>query len=390
MKRVALLCALLAACDCSSDPVRPAAVCAAEMPPAECGVRCSLTRPCPFGFFCNAEAECDVECIDDEICAVGFECGDNGQCRVAPIAVDAAGFDGNFPDGAVCAQQEVAAGRTTPNVVIVVDQSGSMDEDFGDSNRWDALRDSLLAEPDGFIFALQDQVIFGLALFSGDDGGMCPILTTVPSALNNYGAIADVYNDEEVRNETPTGDSMNELLDELLSAPDRNDNPTIFILATDGEPDTCAQPNPQEGQPQALAAVSRAYENNIRTYVISVGEDISEAHLTDMANAGLGRSGGPDAEFWVAGDDEGLRDALGDIIGGALSCTIELEGRIDVSQACSGRVELNGNPLPCDDPDGWTAVDESHIELRGEACDRLTMDMNATLRATFPCDVLVI
>lgn len=389
MQRIAFLCVLLVACDCSSDPTGPAALCTDEMPPAECGERCSLARPCPMGFFCNAAAECDVECINDDPCAVGFECGDNGQCTVAPIPFDAAGYDGPLPDGSVCAQQEVAAGRVTPNVIIVVDQSGSMDEDFGDSNRWDALRDSLLAEPDGFIFALQDQVIFGLALFSGNDE-MCPILTTVPSALSNYGPIADVYNDEEIRSETPTGDSLEQLLDEVLGAPDRNDNPTIFILATDGEPDTCAQPNPQNGQPQALAAVERAYENNIRTYIISVGTDISESHLTDMANAGLGRSGGPDADFWVAGDDAGLRDALGEIIGGALSCTIELDGRIDVAAACDGRVELNGNPLPCNDPDGWTAVDESHIELRGEACDRLTMSMNATLRATFPCDVLVI
>lgn len=389
MKRIAFLCALLAACDCSSDPARPSGLCVDEMPPAECGERCSLTRACPFGFFCNGAAECDVECVDDETCDVGYECGDNGRCAVMPIPFDAAGFDGEFVDGSLCAQQEIAAGRTTPEVILVIDQSGSMDEDFGDSNRWDALRDSLLAEPDGFIFALQEQVLFGLALFSGDEA-MCPILTTVPAALNNHASIADVYNDEEIRSETPTGDSMDRLLDERLSAPDPNDNPTIFILATDGEPDTCAEPNPQNGQSQALAAVRRAYENDIRTYVISVGTDISVDHLTDMANAGLGRSGGPDADFWVAGDDEGLRDALGEIIGGALSCTIELDGRIDVAEACSGRVELNGNPLTCDDPDGWTVVDESHIELRGEACDRLTMDMNATLRATFPCGVIVI
>ena len=27
------------------------------------------------------------------------------------------------------------------------------------------------------------------------------------------------------------------------------------ILATDGEPDTCAEPNPQNGQPEAIAAI---------------------------------------------------------------------------------------------------------------------------------------
>jgi len=115
-------------------------------------------------------------------------------------------------------------------------------------------------------------------------------------------------------------------------------------------------------------------------------------HLQDMANAGLGRGpGDPDAQFWEAGADEGLRAALRDIVGGELSCVVELDGRIDdLDAACTGTVELNGSAIPCDDPNGWRAVDETHIELRGEACDTLQSGWGVTLNATFPCDVILI
>ena len=302
----------------------------------------------------------------------------------------------------VCADVRVQARRVTPNVILIVDQSGSMNEGFGGGrNRWEALRDSLMDEPDGLVFALQSSVRFGLALYSAEaDGnssdpvpGMCPLVEWVGPALDNHGAIQTVYGPTDPIDETPTGASIDAVLDLLAMTPDPSEDPTIFILATDGEPDTCAQPNPQEGQPEALAAAERAYRTGIRTFVISVGEGVvSERHLQDMANAGLGRGAGdPDAEFWVAGDDEGLRTALTDIIGGELSCVVTLEGRIQsLEDACAGTVRLNGEALSCDDPNGWRVIDETHIELTGDACDTLQSGPGVTLEASFPCDVILI
>lgn len=389
---------LLSACDCGGSDI--GVRCGVEGEPEACGSRCTDTEPCPAGLFCNG-GRCDAECGVDTDCAIGFSCADDGRCELD--RGDAARADGSTTDGArpdgLCADVMLEARPTTPNVIVVVDQSSSMTERFGRSNRWDALRDSLLDRPDGFIFALQSQVRFGLALFSaradgnsaGPPVGMCPLLETVPPALDNYDAIRAVYAPAEVIDETPTGDSLDALLSEILRTPDRSEEPTIFILATDGEPDRCEELNPQRGQEEALAATQRAYDAGIRTYIISVGRDVSESHLQDMANTGLGRRGGdPDAPFYVAGDDEGLRDALREIIGGELSCVVELRGRIDPSMACSGEVRLNGSVLPCDDPNGWEAVDETHIELRGDACDELQSGAGATLTARFPCSAILI
>jgi len=333
----------------------------------------------------------------------GCSCSDenvgNGFPFDAP-GLDAPGLDAHvgFDVPGACASQRVMARRATPNVVLVVDQSGSMDQDFGSSNRWDVLRDSLIGEPDGLVPTLEPAVRFGLALYSAEQTdmgpvlGMCPLITWVDPALDNLDAIAAVYRPADPIAETPTGASIDAVLARLTMVPDPSSDPTILILATDGEPDTCEVPNPQTGQADSIAAVERAYRAGIRTFIISVGNDVGMAHLRDVANAGVGRGAGdPDAPFWVAGDDEGLRSALEEIVGGALSCVITLEGRIeDLSLACTGSVVLDGNPLRCEDPNGWRAVDENHIELTGTACERLQSNPRAMLEAVFPCDVVLI
>lgn len=382
-------------CDCAGDG--PQGPCDGPRPPEGCDVTCSAEEPCAPGLYCGEEGVCTADCDPlrpAEGCPDGI-CRNDGRCEPAMRA------DGGRADGSnVCADVQVQATRVTPNVILIVDQSGSMTERFGDSNRWDALRDSLLADPGGLVTELDSIVRFGLALYSAEAPidfepvpGECPLITWVPPDLNNHGAIAAVYRPADPIDETPTGASIDWALDRLTMSPDPNADPTIFILATDGEPDTCEQPNPQNGQGESLAAVERAYLAGIRTYIISVGRGtVSEAHLQDMANAGLGREpGDPDAQFWEAGDDEGLRTALMDIVGGQLSCVVELQGRIDdLEQACSGRVELNGLPIPCNDPDGWRAIDESHIELRGDSCETLQSGPGVTLNATFPCGIILI
>lgn len=393
---IGLASAFAAGCSCNGTLEVTGGLCDAEPRPAACDQACSAGEPCPAGFYCGASGTCTADCAPTNpgpSCAVPATCTVDGHC----LRADGGTRDGSAPpvDASGCANVHVEATRVTPNVILVVDQSGSMTSDFGSSNRWDVLRDSLLADPDGLVFAMQSQVRFGLALFSSDadQPEMCPMITWVPPAIDNYTPIDDVYGPARPISETPTGDSLDAILDRLAMTPDPSTDPTIFILATDGEPDTCEVPNPQNGQAESLAAAARAYDTGIRTFIISVGEGtVSASHLQDMANAGLGRGAGDaDAPYWVAGDDAGLRDALRAIIGGELSCVVTLDGHIqDLESACTGTVLLNGEPIGCDDPNGWHAVDETHIELTGDACTTLQSGPGVTLEASFPCGVILI
>ena len=387
------------ACGDDDDP------CEGSQAPAECDRPCSEARPCPDGLYCDGErGVCTADCVDNGDCSDDQVCNDSGQCVAREEDASMPPTrprDASYPDyGNTCPNVEVAARRVTPTVIFVIDQSDSMNLPFGDSTRWDALRDSLLDPENGLIPPLADQVRFGLALYSAEaEGGAagppigeCPLLTQVEARVDNYEAIRATYEAAEPIDETPTGDAIEAVLDDWLGQPDRPTDPVILILATDGDPDRCEELNPQNGQAETIAAVDRAFAANIRTFVISVGPDVSTDHLQDVANAGLGiAASGTDAEFWVAGEDGGLRTALQEIIGGELSCTLELSSPLrNVDDACRGTVTLNDREVPCDDPDGWRAVDEDTIELLGDSCEELQTTPGVTLRATFPCDVPLI
>ena len=381
----------LAACDCGDA----SGICSQDPAPSGCNRPCTDDEGCEFGLYCGDDSRCTADCRSDEDCG-GDRC-EAGRCEGSGTPRDTGGprRDVTIPDApgndGVCAEVTIEARTVTPTVMLIIDQSGSMDADFGGDTRWNVVRDSLL-DMDGLIEPLEGSVKFGLALYSavadGDGGveGICPRLTTVDPMLNNHAAIETVYGPADILDETPTGASIQLILRSFRERVDPDPDPVIFILATDGEPDTCEEPNPQNGQDESVAAVERAFDEGIRTYIISVGNDVSEGHLQDLANAGQGVAG---SEFYVAGDDAGLRRALRDIIGGAISCVVELEGRINPGLACTGTVRLNGEDLACDDPDGWRAIDENHIELLGDACETATGG-DATLTASFPCGTILI
>jgi hypothetical protein len=394
----------LTGCDCSGNVHTPGGPCAAAEPPAECNEACSAARPCIAGFYCHSSGVCTADCAfgtSSESCAAPSVCRRDGRC-IAPG--EDAGPIAQIDASNSCADVTVMANRVTPNVILIIDQSGSMNADFGgDGARWNVLHETLMEQPGGLIDELQSSVRFGVALYTAEAPdqseepvpGQCPLITWVEPALDNYDAIATEYVVDDWIDETPTGESIDDVLARVVNVPDPSSDPTIFILATDGEPDTCEAPNPQNGQAESIAAVERAYDAGIRTFVIAVGNDVGETHLQDVANAGRGMPQGTSCPlgscYFRPDDNDGLRETLRDIIGGQLSCVVTLEGMIeDISQACVGTVALNGTPLACDTPNGWRVIDSTHIELVGEACTILQNTPGVTLTATFPCGIILI
>lgn len=386
-------------CDCSG-PTR-GGVCNVPSPPAECGMTCAGgPGTCPAGFYCEG-GSCTADCSAEVACAAGYVCS-AGMCLMAPDT--SPGGDLGPPRDVMgtdntCASVDLDANRVTPNVLVIIDRSGSMGmEEFppgSGTSRWDALRDALLAMPDGLFFSLQSSVRFGIVTYQGSTGGgggTCPNLEDIPCRINNFPAIRTSYTAMSPGGATPTGEAIDDILGMLPALVPTADpgDPTIFILATDGEPNTCAdRMDTTTGRMNSVNAVTDAYAMGIPTYVISVGTDTGADHLQDVANAGAGVGpGDPDATYWVASDTAGLNDALSTIVGGVVSCRLELSGMIDPAMACLGEVRLGGTLVPCDDPNGWHAIDASTIELTGTACDEL-QSSGSTLTARFPCDVVI-
>jgi hypothetical protein len=320
---------------------------------------------------------CAEPCLDDGLGQVFCPGVDTEAATGDTVAGDGDGDtaetnDSNDTEG--CPLLDVILVPQTPTMVLLVDQSGSMTEDFGGDTRWNVITNVLIDPNTGIVPQFAAAMRLGLTLYTSMDGnttGMeCPMLTEVAPALDNAGPIEATMSMAVPVLDTPTGESLEAVWQDLdaLDVPGRK----YILLATDGEPDTCAVPNPSEGQPEAVAAAQAAFAAGIETFVISVGADVSQAHLQDMANAGQGvQPGDPDAQFYLALDQAALVDAFGDILAGVRSCQLDLDAPLTDADAASCSVEVNGTVVPLGDPNGWQLNTPTEVELLGTACDAL-------------------
>jgi hypothetical protein len=298
---------------------------------------------------------------------------------------DGSGFN---PDGLTsgCGEVTVVVTPTTPTLVLLVDQSGSMTEDFDGVERWDALYDTLMDPGDGVVANLESSIRFGLTLYTsenGFEGGECPMLTSVGPALDNRAPIDAVYGQEQPGDETPTGESLALVAQELAAFAEPG--PKGIVLATDGQPDTCDEPNPQNGEPESLAAAQQAFDLGIDVFVLSVGPEVAQDHLQEMANVGVGKAldDPMPAPYWQALNPQELVDAFSEIVGSFVSCNLAVDGIVDLDKQCDGTVLLDGVELECGTD--WQMPDESTLELMGDACTTLQDGGEHNVSASWPC-----
>ncbi len=322
---------------------------------------------------------CAEPCVDDglgqDFCP-GVNSG--GNSASGTDGNDTNGDDGETGgnDGDTCPILDVLLTPQVPTIQFVVDQSGSMNQDFGGVTRWTALTDTLVGNQDSIVSTLQSDIRFGMSLYTGDDT-TCPSITEINAQLDAADEIATLLADNPPASETPTGESF--AMAAATVQADTWDGDKFIVLATDGEPDTCAVPNPMAGTPEADAArqavvdaVADAYAQGIQTFVISVGDAIADAHLQAVANAGQGvQAGEPDAPFYKALGQQALTDAFDDIISGVRECKLDLSEPLKAELAASCTVTVNDDAIPYDDPNGWSLDGDSTIELSGSACTQI-------------------
>jgi hypothetical protein len=315
----------------------------------------------------------------------GAASGGDGGVGTLPDA-----FPGISSDARVCAAVEIQLEKQVPDVLLLLDQSGSMTAGFGGTDRWHAMYQTLMDPVTGVVKTLESEVRFGLALYTstgGSAGGVCPILTQVPIALDNFAAIDAVFAPAVPRQDTPTGESIDAVTAELTALPPPM-GPRIIVLATDGLPDSCADPNAL-ATAQSVASAQAAWTAGFPLYVISVGDDVQGGHFQDMANAGAGLpiGGATNAPYYRALQPSDLVTAFQEIIGGVRSCVFTLDGAVDPALAGGGHVVLDGNELTFGSD--WRLNDQSTLEVLGAACDALLAGGDHELKASFTCDAII-
>ncbi|HMJ14037.1 MAG TPA: vWA domain-containing protein [Polyangiaceae bacterium] len=372
----------------------------------QCGSSCQRDDNCPAGLHCGAQGQCTAQCGgSDTLCKGGVGCSSRGRCLTGNggnggtgIIVPPDGSAGISGDGGVCADIALKVAPTTPTIVLVIDQSDSMDDGFpndGDPARWTVLRNSLMDPTNGVIKRLEAQVRFGMVLYGNAtpfSAPQCPDLTRImPPRLNAHAGINAVYGPADTIPNTPTAESITAVTTDLEAFTEPG--PKFIILATDGDPDRCGAQDAHDDTSKQMSvdAVRAAWAKQIGTYVIAVGDDATESHLNDLAHWGRGINPASSTAthfFQPASQTALVNDLLG-IINGVRSCDFTLNGKVDAAQAQRGAVTLDGTAVPFGAPNGWTVdATGARLTLNGTSCNTIKQG-NHDLRATFPCGVVI-
>jgi hypothetical protein len=303
-----------------------------------------------------------------------------------------------------CVDLDVDFERVTPTVVLLIDQSGSMAQPFDEvvvngelveRDRWDTLVATLTDPDSSLVKKLEGSVRFGMALYTSSGGfgngptpRTCPTLEEVGIGLGGFSEIERVLERNGPEGDTPTAESVEAIAAQLIEF--EEEGPKSIILATDGDPDTCEDPDSngqEDSKALSVAAVEAAHVAGINTRIISVGDDATATHLEDLAVAGAG--GDTTARAYTALDTAALEAAFNDIIGSVRTCDFTLEGTVEPSDAPRGTVILDGQQLTFGGADGWEMPDSQTVRLLGAACDQVLADATG-ISMTFPCDAIQI
>jgi len=305
----------------------------------------------------------------------------------------------NLPPGE-CANGLAQTSRLTPRVMMVLDGSCSMSTTYpangapsetrcreNPNGRWAALRNALIDPQRGIVTRLAGAVEFGVAVFGTQPS--CPFPSPpIPPAKNNLQAVQNALPAVQPGMYTPTGAALDMIYDMINPDQlDSNAGPDIVILATDGEPNSCGDANPNY-QP-SIDAVTNGKNKGILTYIISLADMSGTFHdnLQNLADIGAGKMG---STLYAPTNPDELEANLQTLVGGAVGCDVALNGVVAMDKACDGHVTLNGVALKCNDSNGWVLTDSRHIRLQGKACDQLKASGSAELEAQFPCGVFMV
>jgi len=380
---------------------QPASMCADVVPlPAGCVVTCNpapgAPNACPSGYHCTPDGSCDKSCTPTGgECGVGFVCTADGSCMI----------DGTIPtdppiDAKDCPVVHFSATPVTPSIQLLIDRSSSMTENFDNQSppamgpyKYPTVQDALVGT-NGVVTQLESSVYFGATLFTAFKSA-CPSLQSTPRAKNNKAAIKTLIanNPPRLRSDadpgyTPTPLGINAVVDDFAAHPAPDGSPPVIVLATDGQPNECTTTSPR--LEESVAAAANAYAHGIKLYILAVSfDDVGDrAHVQAMANAGQGvQPGQPDATPYYATNPTELAAAFQAIIGGVVSCDLQISGHVDPADGPNGTLSLNGTSLVYGtdwmiDPDGIT------VHLLGSACTQLKSSPNPKLDGTFPCGTI--
>jgi hypothetical protein len=327
-----------------------------------------------------------------------------------PISADAAdGASGDAPadgteDAGTCTPTERPPLREFPDILILLDASGSMNNDLNDlscttgcgaDSKWAQMVPAI----NQIVAATDSSVNWGLKFFADTDSS-CGVGSglAVPIAPGNAAAIATAIAGRTTANgglangsRTPTRVVESVAANVLSTSTDTNRK--FILLATDGLPN-CAPGNADmaaDDSAGAVAAVSDAASRGFATFVVGIATGsipVADQTLSAMAVAGGRARNGTPAYYPVSSTSE-LLAALNGIVGQAGVCTVAIGAPPPGATLDAIDVHGDGTPIARDPThtSGWDYADAAHtsIALFGTACTAVQSGAIQSITIVFRC-----
>jgi hypothetical protein len=306
--------------------------------------------------------------------------------------------------GQQCGAVPKSSSKLPPDILIVQDASGSMNEDAtntscgnagcGATSKWALMIPAI----NQVVAQTETTVNWGLKFFA--DSGACGVNNNaaVPVGPMNASAIAAGLMGRTSTNggvmtggSTPTRTAVNAAVTYLTGV--QETNPKFIVLATDGQPNCPAMGSQStDDSPGAIAAVTAAAGKNIPTFVVGIATagGTAEATLNSMAVAGGYPQMGQATQYYPVTSTAEFAAVLQTLVTVATTCTFSIPtpptndgttSREDIS------VTGDTGPIPQDANNGWTYSDTTHtsITLNGSSCDAVMAGTIMTVTIIFNC-----
>ncbi len=295
------------------------------------------------------------------------------------------GTGGGVPMGA-CGQATfpVNLNKTAPNVMLVVDESGSMKEQVPGSNmsKWQSLQaavHTLLGKYDG-------SAQWGLSIFpkAGGGGNSCtPGGVDIPVAPNTATQILgmlDGLTDQTIGGNTPTDQTLQAVLSSgSLHDPSHNN---YVLLMTDGLPNCGSDGNGVQ------STIGKLYATvpSVRTYVVGIGDGTQSDPTTLDGWATAGHTARPTSPlYYQANNVMDLTNAFADILAGVASCTYQLGSTPTDPTLLVGYID--GTAVSSNDPTNGMTYDagSTSVTFHGTACDKIKSGAATKVDVLYGC-----
>ena len=327
------------------------------------GDTCVEHTQCDLGENCNESGVCESS-------STGSPCLNSAQCRSGEECIGSAppktGFCG-------CEGEQFTAEEQPPNVLVLLDRSGSMAFKIDGARKLDIAKAAI----DQLVTAYPS-IRYGFSIYPAVT--LCgPGSLTTPANVeiddNTADAVREAANAATPAGDTPIRDTLEAFLEyEGLLDPTRQN---YIVLITDGA-EKCSPDAPSDPAAAHLA-------QGTKTFVVGFGSGVDADELNAIATAG--GTARPGAEkYYQADNATELGEVLTAIGQSVLGCTYSL----DADEFAEVVVHFDDVGVVEDPVNGWTYDSASMtLTFNGTSCDQLRSGAIEDLNIVNSCPAVI-